>query len=108
MKRGMNIGQAVEALNNGERLSREGWSDSHNVFIFRQIPAEINKSIVPNMQSLPDLVKKHFQWIFNSSDQQISSIYYSNQIAKVGLSNSITAYSPSVSDLFATDWYSID
>jgi len=108
MKRGLNIGQAVEALNNGERLSREGWYNAYDVFIFRQVPAEINKEIVPKMQSLPQSVKDHFDWTFNNEEAQISSIYYSDQVAIVGLSNSIKGWSPSVEDLFAKDWYTID
>lgn len=108
MTRGLNIGQAVEALNNGERLSREGWANAHDVFIFKQVPAEIKKEIVPNMQSLPQLVKSHFNDTFKNEGMQISSIYYNDQIAMVLPSNLIVAYSPSVSDLFAKDWYSID
>lgn len=108
MKRGLNIGQAVEALNNGERLSREGWRDAHEVFIFKQVPAEINKNIVPNMQSLPQLVKNHFAWTFNNPDEQISSIYYQNQVAMVLASNVIIGWSPTVADLFAIDWYTLD
>ena len=108
MKRGLNIGEAVEALHKGERLSREGWPNAHDVFIFKQVPSEINKEIVPRMQSLPPLVKDYFIWSFEDPKSQINAIYYDNQVAKVSPTNMITAYAPSIEDLFAKDWYIID
>ena len=60
--------------------------------------------IVPKMTSLPDHVKKQFLSTFEDERLQISSIYYSNQLAVVGLSNKIDSYSVSADDIFADDW----
>lgn len=108
MKKGLNIGQAVEALNNGERLSREGWPNCTEVSIFKQVPSIIGKEIVPKMQSLPQSVKDFFEWTFKNEDAQINSIYYDNQVAMILPSNLIVGWNPSVADLFAKDWYIID
>lgn len=100
----LNFGQAVDALKEGKCLSRSIWRGTDKLFIFKQIPAEISKDIVPKMQSLPDSAKKQFQGAFESESLQINAIYYSCQIAIVGFSNVIHSYSASAEDIFAEDW----
>ena len=97
----MDISQVKTALEQGLRCRRKSWSDDVK-FIFMQVPAEIHKDIVPKMQSLPQSVKDYFIGTFE--DEQINAIYYNNQIAQVNLSNLITSYSPSTSDLLGNDW----
>lgn len=75
-----------------------------DTFIFRQVPAEIPREVVPKMQSLPPDVKLEFERRFNSEKFQISAIYYDNQLAIVGASNLIEGYVPSIADLNAEDW----
>ena len=101
------FGEAIEALNNGKRVRRHYWN-SDMKFIFRQVPAHIPSEVVPKMQSLPQTVKDYFQSTFEDEKEQIDSINYFNQLALVGLSNSITSYSPSVEDCFSTDWIILD
>lgn len=99
--------EALEALNNGQMVSRELWRPNGE-FVFMQVPATINKEIVPKMQSLPESVKAEFERRFNNPDLQIDAIYYHNQLAIVGASNVISGYSPSVSDVMAEDWFVIE
>ena len=99
----MNFGQALEALREGKMVQRSGWT-YEGLFVFMQIPSIINRQIVPNMQSLPQLVKNEFERRFNDPNEQIDAIYYSDQLAIVNRSNLIVSYSPSVSDCFAEDW----
>lgn len=99
----MKFGEAIEALKNGEKLTRSGWNGK-GLFIFRQVPSEIKREIVPKMQSLPQSVKDEFERKFNDPNEQIDAIYYNDQIAMVGKSNVITGWSPSVADCFAEDW----
>ena len=101
----MNFGQAVEALKDGKCVARRIWLGTDNLFIFKQIPAEIGKDIVPKMQSVPESAKKQFQGTFENESLEINSIYYSSQIAIVGLSNVIHSYSASAQDIFSEDWY---
>lgn len=99
----MNFGKALEALNQGKMVTRSGWNGK-GLFVFKQVPATINKEIVPKMQSLPQAVKDEFEKRFNDSNQQIDAIYYDNQLALVNPSNLITGWAPSVSDALAEDW----
>lgn len=99
----MNFGQAVEALKQGKRVQRLGWNGK-GLFVFMQVPATINREIVPNMQSLPQLVKDEFERRFNDPNEQINAIYYDNQLALVNPINLITGWSPSTSDALADDW----
>src|SRR5690606_2507951 len=97
--------KAIQALNEGKRVRRESWH-SDKRFVFRQVPSEIPKEVIPKMQSLPDTVKAFFLKTFE--EEQIAAIYYSDQLALVGMSNCITSYSPTVSDSFASDWEILD
>lgn len=97
------FGEALEALKEGKMITRSGWNGK-GLFVFMQVPSEITKEIVPKMTSLPQAVKDEFQRRFDSESEQISSIYYNNQLALVNPSNLITGWAPSVSDALATDW----
>lgn len=99
----LNFGQAVEAMKQGKMVSRQGWNGK-NMFVFMQIPATIEKEIVPKMQSLPELVKKEFEKRFNDESLQVSAINYSNQMAIVNSSNLICGWSPSTTDALSEDW----
>lgn len=101
------FGEAIEALKNGQMVRRGFWEQSGE-FVFMQVPATINKEIVPKMQSLPESVKAEFEKRFNNPDLQIDAIYYHNQLAIVSASNLISGYSPSVSDVLAEDWLIIE
>lgn len=92
----MDFGQAIEALKAGKRVAREGWNGK-GLFVFMQVPAEINEEIVPKMQSLPQSVKDEFA-------KRGGSIRYSNQMALVAPNNSINGWAPSSSDTLAEDW----
>lgn len=101
------IGDVQLALVEGKRVRRQSWSESKK-FIFRQIPSMIPKEVVPKMQSLPKTVKDYFQSTFENEKNQISEIYYSDQIAIVGLSNLIQSYSLTNEDLLSNDWVILD
>lgn len=103
----LNYGQAIDALKDGRMIAREGWNGK-GMFVFMQVPSNIAKDIVPKMQSLPESVKKEFQKRFDSETEQISEIYYSNQLAIVNKSNLINGWVASVSDSLANDWFVFD
>jgi hypothetical protein len=103
----ISFGEAIEALKKGSIVSRRDWFDK-GVFVFMQVPATIEKSIVPKMQSLPQSVKDLFERRFNSEADQINAIYYTNQLAIVNRSNVISGFSPNVHEVLAHDWVVID
>lgn len=101
------FGSAIKALKQGYKVSRTGWNGK-GLFVFMQVPATINKEIVPKMQSLPQSVKDTFERRFSDENQQIDAIYYDNQLALVNPSNLITGWSPSTSDALAEDWTTVE
>lgn len=53
----MNFGEAIERVKTRSYIARRAnWDD--DMFIFAQIPANINEETIPKMQSLPDVVKR--------------------------------------------------
>jgi hypothetical protein len=92
------------ALNEGKRIARQEWMDSfgkHFPFVYKQLSVEIGIDIIPNMQSLPQSVKDVFI-------QRNKPIHFVDQMAMVFNDNTIDSWSPSVTDIFATDWVILD
>lgn len=78
----MTFEEALKAVISREAIAfRSNWEGDK--FIFCQIPANIPANIIPNMQSLPDIVK--------------------NEIL-ININENITYYAPNEEDLVALDW----
>lgn len=53
----MNFGEVIERVKTRSYIARRAnWDD--DMFIFAQVPANINEETIPKMQSLPDVVKR--------------------------------------------------
>lgn len=92
----MNFGETIERVKTRSYIARRAnWDD--NMFIFAQIPANINEETIPKMQSLPEVVKREI------TEAGITSLSYQNQICKFDNCN-ITYYTPTGNDIFADDW----
>lgn len=92
----MNFGEAIERVKTCSYIARRAnWDD--DMFIFAQIPANINKEIIPKMQSLSEVVKREI------TEAGITSLSYQNQICKFDNGN-ITYYTPTGNEIFADDW----
>lgn len=88
--------EALKAVRSREVIAfRSSWEGDK--FIFCQIPTTISANIIPNMQSLPDIVKT------NILEEGYYAIHYINQIC-IFENGNITYYIPSGEDMFATDW----
>lgn len=92
----MTFGEIIKFLDGGYMAARDGWNGS-DMFVFKQVPSEININIVPNMTSLPSKVKEEFI-------RRNMNLHYCNQFAIVKKDNTIDSWVPSVSDVMATDW----
>lgn len=103
----LTFGQAVSAMSQGYRVQREGWNGK-GLFVFMQIPATIDKDIIPKMQSLPETVKAEFARRFEATPDGIHQIHYNNQMALVNPDNTINGWAPSSSDALASDWIVLD
>lgn len=92
----MNFGNAIERVKTRSYIARRAnWDD--DMFIFAQIPANINEETIPKMQSLPEVVKREI------IEAGITSLSYQNQICKFDNGN-ITYYTPTGNEIFADDW----
>lgn len=92
----MNFGKAIERVKTHSYIARcTNWDD--DVFIFAQVPADINEETIPKMQSLPEVVKREI------TEAGFTSLSYQNQICKFDNGN-ITHYTPTGNEIFADDW----
>lgn len=92
----MNFGEAIERVKTRSYIARRAnWDD--DMFIFAQIPANINEETIPKMQSLPDVVKREI------IEASFTSLDYQNQICKFD-NGVITYYTPTGDEIFAGDW----
>ena len=92
----MNFGKAIERVKTCSYIARRAnWDD--DMFIFAQIPANINEETIPKMQSLPDVVK------YEIIELDFTSLNYQNQICKFD-NGVITYYTPTGDEIFANDW----
>lgn len=92
----MNFEEVIKRVKTHSYIAkRANWDD--DMFIFAQIPANINEETIPKMQSLPDVVKRE---IIESS---FTSLDYQNQICKFD-NDVITYYTPTGNEIFADNW----
>lgn len=98
----MTFGLAVQALKDGKRITRQGWA-AKGLFVAMQVPSDIGKKIIPNMQSLPQSVKDVFAKRLKN-DPTKEEIHYRNQLIIVFPDNTIYSWAPSVNDALAEDW----
>lgn len=111
-----NFGAAVVALTQGKRVQRSGWNGK-GLYIFKQVPAVIDADLtVPKMQSLPESVKLDIRSRLLFGEEMLpdvdpiefKTIKYKNQLCLMYPDNTLYGYSPSTSDLLATDWVILD
>ena len=92
----MNFGNVIERVKTRFYIARRAnWDD--DMFIFAQVPANINEETIPKMQSLPEVVKREI------IEAGITSLSYQNQICKFD-NGVITYYTPTGNEIFADDW----
>lgn len=101
---------ALEHMKLGGMATKKSLGDM-GIFIFMQVPSEIDIDIVPKMQSLPDSVRKEFGKRSEGKSEMVKqlrvdhgTIRYSNQMAIVYPCNSIFGWSPSAADCLSNDW----
>lgn len=98
------FGQALTALERGLNVARKEWGGK--CFIVKQINSDIQSSIVPKMQSLPDAAKKEI------SKHADGSIHYREQCLVVypdaEFGCMATNYVPDWQDMFSEDWIIVE
>lgn len=96
-----NYARAIELLRNGKCVARNGWA-RRGLFVFKQVPSSINSVIIPKMQSVPDKAKEIILRTVGRIDYEDQCVIFDT---KTGVANS---WVPSVSDMFAADWYEVE
>lgn len=92
----MNFGKAIERVKTRSYIARRAnWDD--DVFIFAQVPADINRETISKIQSLPEVVKREI------TEAGFTSLSYQSQICKFDNGN-ITHYTPTSNEIFVDDW----
>lgn len=97
---GLDFSEALRILKDGGCIGRGCWFDP-DLFVFKQVPAEIPPEIVQKMQSLPERAKE-------AVAQYEMPLRYVDQCCicnrKTG---KVTSWVPSCEDIFAEDWYRV-
>lgn len=99
----MNFTEAITALDEGEIVRNRFWP-KEKVGVFKQVPAVIPAAVVPKMTSLSEQVKDFFQKSFEDPAAQINAISYTDQLALIGPSNSITGFQFTTADILSGDF----
>ena len=92
--------EVLKAFKQGKPISRQSKSEEY-LFIYKQIPAKIDVSIVPAMTSVPDEVKEVMKKLEKG-------FHYKNQAVQVDKDGNVTYWIPTVEDLLAEDWYILE
>lgn len=93
--------EALKFIKEFKCVMRTGWNGK-GLVVFRQVPADINESIIPNMQSLPPLAKE----LLLSTTR---SIHYASQMLILNtFTGRADSWVPSSSDVLAEDWVLVD
>ena len=93
----LDFGDAIKVLKQGAAIRRKGWNGK-GLFVIKQVPAHIEKNIIPNMQSLPKSAK---DLILNGKgfiDYTSQCLIYNESTGRAD------SWVPSISDMFSEDW----
>ena len=100
-KSGLSFGQAIEALNAGIRVSREGWNGK-GMFVFQRPGDTLDQDFIHKVKSLPESTKA---FLVNQNKDIEFTPYLCMWDADGKIINGWLA---SQSDMLAEDWYVLD
>ena len=93
----MDFGDAIEVLKQGGAIRRKGWNGK-GMFVIKQVPAHIDSSIIPKMQSLPQSAKDIILKGKGFIDYTSQCLIYNENTGRAD------SWNPSIADVFAEDW----
>lgn len=97
MKTELNYGQALEALKQGKRVSREGWNGK-GMFIFQRPGDTLPKDFIAKVKSLPGTVKDFLV----KEDRDIEFLPYLCMWSASG--EVVNGWLASQTDMLSDDW----
>lgn len=111
MKNNLNFGQALEAVEKGELISREGWNGK-GMFVFLRPEDELTPEMVVNkVKSLP---KKLKDWVYNNGPivpltERTDNIKFTAYLCmKAADGTIVNGWLASQTDMLAKDWCILD
>lgn len=110
------FGQAIEALKEGKRVSREGWNGK-NMFVFQRPSDELEMEfIIEKVKSIPQSVKDYYKTIVETAGNDDTRNFLLKQ--KVALTAYLCMYAAdgsivngwlaSQTDMLSSDWCILD
>lgn len=92
---GFSFSVAISLLYRGNCVKRKDWT---NKFIFKQVPTEVDKASIPDMESIPESAKQIMQNLN-------LDIKYKHQILLYDCETGVASYwAPTSEDIFQSDW----
>jgi hypothetical protein len=105
----MNFGEALAEVKNGNLVAREGWNGK-KMFIFMRPYDNIDITVIPNIKSLPEKVKKYMVEEFARGETHFVSgnpiqVHFGEYLCmKDPLGNIVNGWLASQTDMLAEDW----
>lgn len=96
----MSFGIAIQVLKFGLAIRRSGWNGK-GLMVFKQVPTHIESDIIPKMQSLPQSAKDLILEGKGFIDYTSQCLIYNENTGRAD------SWVPSISDVFAEDWETI-
>ena len=93
----LDFGEVIEILKQGGLVRRKGWNGK-GLFVIKQVPAHIERDVIPRMQSLPQSAKDRILKGKGFVDYTSQCLIYNENTGRAD------SWVPSVSDIFAEDW----
>lgn len=97
----MKFSEIINALEEGKVVRRAGWNGK-SIVVFKQVPAHIDGTIIPKMQSLPEDAKEVILRTAGHIDYTSQCLIYNMVTGRAD------SWVPSISDTFADDWSIVD
>ena len=93
----MNFGQAIEAMNSGKRVSRNGWNGK-SMFVYKTVGNTVSKDFIPKFASLPDDVKSFL------ADKGQDVVFHPSITMYTATGEMQPGWLASQADILAIDW----
>ncbi len=101
MKKNLSYGQAIEALKQSKRVSREGWNGK-GMFVFQRPGDSLAKDFISKVKSLPETVKVFLE----DQDRDIEFLPYLCMWSATG--EVVNGWLASQTDMLSDDWCILD
>ena len=94
---GLPFSSAITLLEKGFAIRRAGWN-GNGLIVFKQVPAKIDSTIIPKMQSLPVEAKRLILESAQHIDYTSQCLIFNQNTGRAD------SWVPSISDVFSKDW----